>query len=205
MKHLNDILNEGILNVDDNEKNMNETIRSQAAIKWVKEHISKNAQAYADQIEKNIEVNKDGSISIDFLVDLSLEEDMPDYVQFDYVYDLTYKIMNKSIPSIKLNFPKSTGSVKVVAHESRGKSLSINIESAKGSHIDNVEFRGDIGSIKFPKDFGCEHANLMNLENLKLETTKFPKCKQLDLPRTAVENYLRKQWKIDAEKIKMWN
>lgn len=205
MKHLNDILNEGILNVDDNEKSMNETIKSQAAIKWIKEHISKNAQAFADQIEKNIEVHKDGSISIDFLVDLSLEEDMPDYVQLDYVYDLTYKIMNKSIPSIKLNFPKSTGTVKVVAHESRSKSLSINIESAKGSHIDNVEFRGDICSIKFPKDFGCDHVNLMCLENLKLETMKFPKCKQLDLPRTAVENYLRKQWKIDAEKIKMWN
>lgn len=205
MKHLNDILNEGILNVDDNEKSMDETVRSQAAIKWIKEHISKSAQAYADQIEKNIEVHKDGSISIDFLVDLSLEEDMPDYVQFDYVYDLTYKIMNKSIPSIKINFPKSTGIVKVVAHESRSKSLSITIESAKGSHIDNVEFRGDIGSIKFPKDFGCDRVNIMNLENLKLETMKFPKCKQLDLPRTAVENYLRKQWKIDAEKIKMWN
>ena len=105
MKHLNDILNEGILNVDDNENNMDETVRSQAAIKWIKEHISKSAQAYADQIEKNIEVHKDGSISIDFLVDLNLEEDMPDYVQFDYIYDLTYKIMNMSIPSIKLNFP----------------------------------------------------------------------------------------------------
>lgn len=205
MKHLNDILNEGILDIKDNDKNMDGRIENAASVKWILDHISANAPANAELVKKHLTVNKDGTVSIDMIVDLSIDEDMPDYVQFDDVYNISYKIVDKSKRDIKINLPKTTAAIKVVTYENRGKSLNLIMIADKGTDTPLVEIRGDIESIVFPKKFTCETLDLKTLEKLRFESCKLPKCKILNLPRVAVEEYVKRAWKIEADKIKLWN
>lgn len=205
MKHLNDILNEGILDTEENIKNLDGKTKSVLAVHWVLDHISTNAPANAELVKKHLTVNKDGTISIDMIVDLSIDEDMPDYVQFDDVYNISYKIFDKSKRDIKINLPKTAGAIKVKAYENRGKSLNLIMIADKGTDTPLVGIEGDIESIIFPKKFTCETLDLKTLENLRFESCKLPKCKYLDLPRVAVEEYVKRAWKIEADKIKLWN
>jgi phage FluMu protein Com len=79
------------------------------------------------------------------------------------------------------------------------------VESKKGCTVPNVEIKGHIESIKFPRKFNCENLNMMSLDTFKFESSRLPSCKTINLSREAVENYIRKQWKIEADKIKLWN
>lgn len=200
MKHLNDILSEGILDTDLDRRVENDI--NQMAVAWVLEHISEHAVAKADLVKKHLTVNKDHTLSIDMVVDLSIEESMPDYVQFDDVYNIEYRIFNKKDSEITINIPNTTGALKVVTYKDRGKSLTLNMKSNKGTKVDDiVEARGDINNIIFPKKFSCNELDLQHLDNLNLGSTKYPNCKTLRLPQESVKTFIRNLWKIDAERI----
>lgn len=205
MKHLNDILNEGILDAEENVKNLDNKTKSVLAVQWVLDHICEHAAANADLVKKALTVNKDNTLTIDMPVDLVVKEDMPDYVQFDDVYNIEYKIQNRTESSIKINVPVTASSLKVVTYQDRGKSLELIMESKKGCTIPEVEIKGQIESIKFPRKFNCENLNIMSLETFKFESSRLPSCKTINLSREAVENYIRKRWKIEADRIKLWN
>lgn len=201
MKHLNDILSEGILDMDFDRRVENDL--DQMAVAWVLEHISEHATADSELVKKHLTVNKDHTLTIDMVVELSIEESMPDYVQFDDVYTIEYRIFNKKDSEITINIPNTTGALKVVTYKDRGKSLTLNMESNKGTKVDDiVEVKGDINNIIFPKKFSCNELNLQHLENLKLGVVKFPDCKTLYLPHDSVEKFIRTQWKINADRIK---
>jgi hypothetical protein len=205
MKHLNDMFNEGILDTEENIKNLDNKTKSTLAVQWVLDHICEYAAANADLVKKALTVNKDNTLTIDMPVDLVIKEDMPDYVQFNDVYNIEYKIQNKTESSIKINIPVTTAFIKVVTYQDRSKPLELIMESKKGCTVPDVEIKGHIESIKFPRKFNCENLNMMSLDTFKFESSRLPSCKTINLSREAVENYIRKQWKIEADRIKLWN
>lgn len=199
------MFNESILDAEEDVKNLDGKIKTGLAVQWVLDHICEHAAANADLVKKALTVNKDNTLTIDMPVDLVIKEDMPDYVQFNDVYNIEYKIQNKTESRIKINIPVTTGSIKVITYQDRSKPLELIMESKKGCTVTEVEIKGYIESIKFPRKFNCENLNMMSLDTFKFESSRLPSCKTINLSREAVENYIRKQWKIEADRIKLWN
>lgn len=195
MKHINDILNESILDddLDGNENAMKK--------KWVMDHLQ--GGRWADEIDKRFEVDKNGLISIDYVVTLELHEDMPDWIQFNDVYTIDYILFDKNRKSYKINLPKSTSTIKVTAHRDRKVPITLTMNNVKDTECTEFLISGVYDDIVFPK-------NMKVVQNIDLERTSgvnftninFPKSREISLPREDVVNFMKKMFHIKSDRIK---
>lgn len=195
MKHINDILNESILDddLDGNENAMKK--------KWVMDHLQ--GGRWADEIDKIFEVDKNGLISIDYVVTLELHEDMPDWIQFNDVYAIEYILFDKNRKTYKINLPQSTQSIKVVSHRDRKIPVTLTMNNIKDTECTEFLISGVYDDIVFPK-------NMKVVQNIDLEQTSgvnftninFPKSREISLPREDVVNFMKKMFHIKSDRIR---
>lgn len=195
MKHINDILNESILDddLDGNENAMKK--------KWVMDHLQ--GGRWADEIDKNFEVDKNGLISIDYVVRLELHEDMPDYIQFGDVYEIEYVLFDKNRKTYKINLPQSTQSIKVMSHSDRKIPVTLTMDNVKGTECTELLITGVYDDIVFPKNMKViQSIDLEQTSSVNFTNIDFPKSREISLPREDVVNFMKKMFHIKSDRIK---
>lgn len=167
--------------------------------KWVMDHITR----YEEEIDKRFSVDKDGLISIDYVVRLELHEDMPDWIQFGDVYEIECVLFDKNRKSYKINLPKSTQKIDVRSHQDRKIPITLIMNNLKDTECIEMDISGVYDNITFPKNIKItRELNMKRCPSLNLTGTNFPKVKEISLPRDIVLDYLKKTCHIDSDRIK---
>jgi hypothetical protein len=181
-------IQEGILNQDLDARTRDDV--AQMAVGWILDHI--NDKSHFKPSAKDFTINSDDTISIDNILYLTVNEDMPDYVNLKQVASIYYKVFDKSISDITLRIPEDVESITIMTHSERTP-LRINFQSDKKSTCGHLTATGDVVAMNFPKNFTCRELDLEHLENLDVKTLNIPKCDIVHLPRTVADMCIRKQ------------
>lgn len=167
--------------------------------KWVMDHITR----YEEEIDKRFSVDKDGLISIDYVVRLELHEDIPDWIQFGDVFEIQYVLFNKNRKTYKINLPKSTQKIEIMSWQDLKTPITLMMDNLKDTECIEMDISGVYDNITFPKNIKItRELNMERCPSLNLTGTNFPKVKEISLPRDIVLDYLKKTCHIDSDRIK---
>lgn len=195
MKHLNETLNESIL---DDDLDINENA---AKKRWILDHLQSGK--YKEEVDKNFTIDKDGLISIDYIVRLELHEDMPDWIQFGDVFEIQYVLYDKNRKSYKINLPKSTQKIEVISWQDGKIPITLTMNNSKNTECIEMNISGVYDNTTFPKNIKItRELNMERCLSLNLTGTNFPKVKEISLPRDIVLDYLKKTCHINSDRIK---
>lgn len=168
--------------------------------KWVMDHITR----YEEEIDKKFTIDKDGLISIDYVVRLELHEDMPDCIQFGDVFEIQYVLFNKNRKTYKINLPKSTQKIEIMSWQDLKTPITLIMNNPKNTDCIEMDISGVYDNITFPKNIKItRELNMERCPSLNLTGINFPKVKEISLPRDIVLDYLKKTCHINSDRIKI--
>ena len=169
--------------------------------RWVLDHLQ--SDRYKEEVDKNFTIDKDGLISIDYIVRLELHEDMPDWIQFGDVLEIQYVLYDKNRKSYKINLPKSTQKIEVISWQDGKIPITLTMNNSKNTDCIEMNISGVYDNITFPKNIKItRELNMERCPSLNLTGTNFPKVKEISLPRDIVLDYLKKTCHINSDRIK---
>lgn len=167
--------------------------------KWVMDHL----QSYKDEVDRHFEIDKNGLISIDYVVRLELHEDIPDYIQFGDVFEIQYVLYDKTRKTYKINLPKSTQKIDVITWQDRKTPITLTMTNPKDTDCIEMNISGVYDNVLFPKNMKItRELNMSRCPSLNLTGTNFPKVKEISLPRDIVLDYLKKTCHINSDTIR---
>ena len=182
----------------DNDLDINENAAKKS---WVLDHLQ--SSRYKEEVDKNFTIDKDGLISIDYIVRLELHEDMPDWIQFGDVFEIQYILFDKNRKTYKINLPKSTQKIDIVTWQDRKIPITLMMDNLKDTECIEMNISGVYDNITFPKNIKITRdLNMERCPSLNLTGTNFPKVKEISLPRDIVLDYLKKTCHINSDRIK---
>ena len=181
----------------DNDLDINENA---AKKRWLLDHLQ--SDRYKEEVDKNFTIDKDGLISIDYIVRLELHEDMPDWIQFGDIFEIQYILYDKNRKSYKINLPKSTQKIDIVSWQDSKTPITLTMNS-KNTECIEMNISGVYDNVTFPKNIKItRELNMERCPSLNLTGTNFPKVKEISLPRDIVLDYLKKTCHINSDRIK---
>lgn len=167
--------------------------------RWIIDHV----QQYKEEVDKHFSIDKDGLISIDYIVRLELHEDIPDWIQFGDVFEIQYILFDKNRKSYKINLPKSTQKIEVRTWQDLKTPITLTMNNPKNTDCIEMYISGVYDNITFPKNIKItRELNMERCPSLNLIGTNFPKVKEISLPRDIVLDYLKKTCHINSDRIK---
>lgn len=168
---------------------------------WVLDHLQSGR--YKEEVDKTFTIDKDGLISIDYIVRLELHEDMPDWIQFGDVFEIEYILIEKNRKSYKINLPKSTQKINIISWQDSKTPITLTMNNPKNTDCIEMNISGVYDNITFPKNIKItRELNMERCRSLNLVGTNFPKVKEISLPRDIVLDYLKKTCHINSDRIK---
>lgn len=182
----------------DNDLDINENAAKKS---WVLDHLQ--SSIYKEEVDKNFTIDKDGLISIDYIVRLELHEDMPDWIQFGDVFEIQYVLYDKNRKSYKINLPKSTQKIDIMSWRDSKTPITLTMNNPKNTDCIEMNISGVYDNVTFPKNIKItRELNMERCPSLNLTGTNFPKVKEISLPRDIVLDYLKKTCHINSDRIK---
>lgn len=167
--------------------------------KWVMDHV----QQYKEEVDKKFEIDKNGLISIDYVVRLELHEDMPDCIQFGDVFEIQYILFDKNRKTYKINLPKSAQRIDVITWQDSKTPVTLTMTNPKDTDCIEMNISGVYDNVLFPKNMKItRELNMSRCPSLNLTGTNFPKVKEISLPRDIVLDYLKKTCHINSDTIR---
>lgn len=167
--------------------------------KWIIDRV----QQYKEEVDKHFSIDKDGLISIDYIVRLELHEDIPDWIQFGDVFEIQYILFDKNRKTYKINLPKSTQKIDIRSWQDSKTPITLTMNNLKNTECIEMNISGVYDNITFPKNIKItRELNMERCPSLNLVGTNFPKVKEISLPRDIVLDYLKKTCHINSDRIK---
>lgn len=186
MKHINDILNESILDKDLEDKADEQIIRN-----WIIKQCGENAG-------KAMSFDKDGRIVFPkgVWVRFSIDGEIPGFIKIASCDEITIQFRingNITIPDGFL--PESLDDLEIGIFAEKPGKLDFETYSLI---VSRFVMRGSVSELILPKKFVCDEFDVTNAENL-VDIKNMSKIKKANFPSKLGANLIRKQLKFRGE------